>query len=49
MGNWKSNWFSAFMAAVLLFGGLWPGLGIHKAKAAGPTIFYVKMATTASF
>ncbi|WP_162309305.1 S-layer homology domain-containing protein [Cohnella abietis] len=33
------------MAVVLLFGGLWPGLGIHKAKAAGPTIIYVKMAT----
>lgn len=45
MGNWKSKWFSAFMVAVLLFGGLWPGLGIDQAKAAGPTIIYVKMAT----
>jgi hypothetical protein len=32
------------MVAVLLFGGLWQGLGVHKAKAAGPTIIYVKTA-----
>ncbi|BBI32684.1 S-layer homology domain-containing protein [Cohnella abietis] len=45
MGKWKSKWFSVLMAAVLLVGVVWPGLGIHKAKAAGPKIIYVKMAT----
>lgn len=45
VGNWKSKWFSAFMVVVLLFGGLWPGLGIDQVKAAGPTIIYVKTVT----